>query len=149
MTPITKDYRPMNQLVSYLLVAFFSIFVGSQLTEGVILVPYWQSLSAEAFYSYYNTFGPGLGKFYTVLTIIAALIPILLAVYCYRKQSGALKLALISTFFALLFVACFYVYFKGANQLFYDRSLSEQELEQGLSLLFLILSLRKINRAAS
>lgn len=66
----------LTQKVRYALIAIFSIFVGSQITEGALFVPYWKSLSTEAFYSYYNEFGPGIGQFYTVLTIVAAAIPI-------------------------------------------------------------------------
>ena len=72
-------------------VAIFAVFIGSQITEGVILVPYWQSLSTKEFYIYYNNFGPKIGLFYTVLTIIAALIPIVISVYCKSINSKAFK----------------------------------------------------------
>ncbi len=150
----------MKQFLHYSLVSVFSIFIGGQLTEAVLLVPYWQSLSATDFYSYYNEFGPSIGQFYTVLTIVAALIPISLAIYCKKINPVAFKLALSSSFFAILFVSSFYLYFKEANELFYEAALSDIELKNELvtwsywhwgriiiefiSLIFLILSLRKI-----
>ncbi|WP_370086427.1 hypothetical protein [Ekhidna sp.] len=150
----------MKRFVSYTSVAIFSIFIGSQITEGVLLVPYWKSLPASDFYSYYKHFGPSIGRFYTILTIIAALIPISISIYCKQVDSNALKLALSSSFFAILFIACFYIYFKDANELFYQASLSEIALKKELvtwsywhwgrillecaSLIFLILSLIKI-----
>ena len=150
----------MREFVLYFSIVIFSIFIGSQITEGVLLVPYWKSLSSEDFYSYYNQFGPSIGQFYTILTIIAALIPISLSIYCKLYNSDALKHALISSLFAILFIACFYVYFKDANDLFYQASLTSEELKKELitwsywhwgrivlefiSLFFLILTLIKI-----
>ena len=85
----------MKQFLLFFSVALFSIFVGSQITEGFLLVPYWQSLSSIEFYTYYNKFGYIIGRFYTVLTIIAAIIPIVVTVYCKSINSKALKFALI------------------------------------------------------
>jgi hypothetical protein len=150
----------MKQFVLYLAVVIFSIFIGSQITESVLLVPYWKSLSASDFYTYYAQHGPVIGRFYTVLTIIAALIPISVAVYCKRINSRGLKFALVSSFFAILFIASFYVYFKGTNELFYEAHFTEAALKKELivwnywhwgrivleftSLVFLMLALIKI-----
>ena len=116
----------------YFLVTLFSIFIGSQITEGIILVPYWQSLSADNFYAYYNEFGPEIGRFYTILTIMAALIPITVSIYFKLNNSSAFTYAAISSVFALLFIAFFYIYFKGTNELFYQAALSEVDLEKEL-----------------
>ena len=122
----------MKQFLLYSAIAVFSIFIGSQITEGVLLVPYWKSLSSNDFYSYYKQFGPAIGQFYTILTIIAALIPISISIYCKLINSRALNLALSSSFFAVLFIACFYIYFKGSNQMFYQAALSEVALKKEL-----------------
>ncbi|WP_424961779.1 hypothetical protein [Ekhidna sp.] len=152
----------MKRSLLYSSIAIFSIFIGSQITEGVLLVPYWKSLPSSDFYSYYNQFGPSIGRFYTILTIIAALIPVSVSIYCVRINSNALKPALSSSFFALLFIACFYIYFKGANESFYQAALTDAELKRELvtwnywhwgrvilecvSLIFLISSLIKIDK---
>lgn len=122
----------MRPIFKYLLIAIFSIFVGSQITEGVILVPYWQSLSANEFYAFYQEFGPVIGRFYTILTIIAALIPLALTISFGITKSSAFTFALLSSLFAVLFVASFYVYFKGANESFFQASLSEIALKNEL-----------------
>ena len=148
----------MKHYFHYSSIVIFSIFIGSQITEGILLVPYWQSLSSTDFYAYYNEFGPSIGRFYTVLTIIAALIPIALAIYCRRINANSYKLALISSLFAVLFVSSFYIYFKGTNELFFQASFTGPELKNELiiwsywhwgriiiefiSLIFLILSLK-------
>jgi len=153
----------MKQFLLFFSVTIFSVFIGSQITEGALLVPYWQSLSSNNFYFYYNEFGPFIAKFYTVLTIVAALIPIVIAIYCKSINSNALKFALISSFFAILFVSSFYIYFKGTNELFYQAAFNDVELKnelviwsywhwgrifiECLSLVFLILSLIKIQNS--
>lgn len=122
----------MKHFLLFLSVAFFSIFVGSQITEGVLLVPYWQSLSSTEFYAYYAAFGPEIGQFYTILTIIAALIPIGISIYCKSINSKALTFAAISSIFALLFVSSFYIYFKATNELFYQGAFDDVALKNEL-----------------
>lgn len=122
----------MKHILLYSCVAFFAFFVGSQVTEGALLVPYWKSMPAEDFYAYYHEFGPLIGRFYTVLTIVAALIPISISVYCKLNESRAFTTSLIPSFLAVLIIACFYVYFKGANGLFYEATLSDDALQQEL-----------------
>lgn len=150
----------MKQFILFISIVLFSIFIGSQITEGVLLVPYWQSLSREQFYSYYNEFGPSIGLFYTILTITAAFIPIAISIYCKIKNLSGLKYALFSSCFAILFVFCFYIYFKGTNELFYQSALSNIDLRlelvtwsywhwgrifiECISLYFLILSVIQI-----
>ena len=146
----------MSRILLFFLIAIFSIFLGSQITEGCLLVPYWKTLSSAEFYEYYATFGPAIGKFYKMLTIIAALIPVIFSIYCFIKKSPALKYSIVSSLFAILFIALFYVYFKDTNQQFYQASLSSDQLKavlitwgnwhwlrvffESLSLTFLILA---------
>ena len=149
----------MKNQFNYFLIAIFSLFLGSQITEAIILVPYWQSLSASDFYLYYLNFGPSIGRFYTILTIIALIIPIGLSVYHIRTKSASLRYSIISAIFSTSFVACFYIYFKGTNELFYQSAFSENDLKvelvtwsqwhwcrivlESLSLFFLILAVAK------
>ena len=44
----------LGELLALLAVASLGIFFGAMLTEGLLLVPYWRSLPAEAFYSWYG-----------------------------------------------------------------------------------------------
>jgi len=118
--------------ISYYLVTIFAIFVGSQITEGVLLVSQWQAMPADEFYQYYNEFGPNLGRYYTILTVIAALIPVGLFLYCWKTRSKAILDSGISSAFAILFILCFVIYFKGANELFYQSVLDENGLRQEL-----------------
>lgn len=152
----------MNRIILLLSISIFGIFVGSQITEGVLIVSYWKSLSVEEFYEYYTMFGPAIGRFYTILTIIAVLISTSISIYSYFIKSPALKYALVSTFFAFLFLSLFYIYFKDANQQFYDAAFNaiqlKAELEtweswhwlrvifETLALIFLIIAIHILNQ---
>ena len=119
-------------MASQMAVAIYAVFIGSQVTEGVLLVPYWQSLSSAAFYDYYAQFGPLIGRFYTLLTIVASLIPMIVAgMFWLRKRPGA-RYALGSAVLAAMVIACFYVYFKSANGHFYAQAFDELSLQKEL-----------------
>ena len=122
----------MKQFLFYFSIVIFAIFIGSQITEGVLLLPYWKSLSSSDFYAYYQQFGLLIGRFYTVLTIAAASMSVVIAIYSQLYNQSGLKPALVSTFFAMLFIACFYMYFKGTNELFFQGALSVEVLAQEL-----------------
>ncbi len=122
----------MKLYLEYLAVTIFAIFIGSQVTEGALLVPFWQSLSSSEFYEYYNQFGPGIGRFYTVLTMLAAVIPLVYSIYYKKKNASSFKFAVISTIFAILFVSSFCLYFKGTNELFYQGAFSKEALKKEL-----------------
>lgn len=122
----------MKQIFYFLTISCFSIFIGSQITEGVLLVPYWKTLSSTEFYDYYNEFGPSINSFYTYLTITAIILPLLVCIYCYYIKSPALKFSIISSFFAILVIAVFYLYFKDMNQQFYQAALNANQLKSEL-----------------
>jgi len=124
----------MNRILGFFFSAVFSIFLGSQITEGCLLVPYWKTLSATEFYEYYSQFGSIIGRFYTTLTVIAALIPICSSIYCFYKRSRALTYALISSFFTFLGIALFYMYFKDVNQQFFDANFNASQLKSELEI---------------
>lgn len=155
----------MNRVLLFLATSIFGIFVGSQITEGALLVPYWKTLSSAEFYAYYAMFGPTIGRFYTVLTITAVLIPVSISIYCFFNQSHALTHALVSSFFTFLCLSLFYVYFKEANQQFYESSFTAMKLKSALetwenwhwlrvffeilSLIFLILAAKVLSQKES
>ena len=152
----------MNRILFFFFIAVFSIFLGSQITEGVLLIPYWKKLSKTEFYDYYSKCGPTIGKFYSVLTIIATLIPISISIYCFSNKLRALKYAVASSFFAFLVIVLFYVYFKDINHQFYGNSFNSNQLKsvletweylhwlrvllEILSLIFLILTLNMLSQ---
>ena len=124
----------MNRVLSFTLVALYALFLGSQITEGCLLVPYWQSLSTNEFYSFYEDLGPAINQFYTVLTIMAVLITLGVSVYCLFRNRKAFIYSLTSSVFSALVILLFYIYFKGVNQSFFQEALKPSELKNELSI---------------
>lgn len=123
----------MKQTLFFLSIIIFSIFLGSQITEGCLLVPYWKSLSATEFYKYYAKFGPVIGRFYTILTIVAVFIPLSISIYCYSVKSKSFKYSVVSTFFAFLIIVIFYSYFKDINLQFLNANFDAHQLKTELN----------------
>jgi len=152
----------MKRILFFLSIIIFSIFLGSQITEGFLLVPYWQSLSKAEFYEYYSKFGPLIGRYYTILTTVAVLIPISISIYCFFNKLPSLKYSAVSSFFALLIISIFYIYFKETNQQFYSAAFDGNQLKSALknwefmhwlrvifeliSLLFLVVTLNNLDK---
>ncbi len=122
-----------RNLLSNLLIAIFAIFVGAQLVEGCLMVPHWKSMPPDDFYAYYGSFGPGIGQFYTILTVIAGLVAIGIAVQQWRSKSKGRYWASAAAILMIICIAMFYVYFKGANELFYAGELSPDALSAELN----------------
>ena len=123
-----------RNLTSHLLIAIFAIFVGAQLVEGCLMVPHWKSMSSSEFYSFYGSFGPGIGQFYTILTVIAGLITIGIAIQQWLNKSNGRYWALAAAILMIICIGMFYVYFKGANELFYAGELSPDALRAELDI---------------
>jgi hypothetical protein len=63
----------LGELLALVAVASLGIFFGAMLTEGLVLLPYWRSITAEAFYSWYGANDKRLLGFFGPLTWLAAL----------------------------------------------------------------------------
>jgi len=46
------------EILMALSVGFLGIFLGSQITEGVLFVPYWKALSPKEFFELHQNYGP-------------------------------------------------------------------------------------------
>lgn len=122
---------PLNaifDLIRYLSVAVLGIFTGAMLTEGFILVPFWQSISAAAFYEWCAANGQRLGSFYTPLNYAAALLPVAAAIVSLWQGYRGRWFACLAALFMLVITAMFYIYFRDVNLKFIAGSLTPPEL---------------------
>jgi len=109
-------------------VGILGIFVGTQIAEGALFVPYWKSLTATEFFSLHKTYGPKIYSFFAPITIAATFIPIFTAFYSFYSNSAGQMASIIAGIMALLFFITYPIYFKKANQSFADASLTEDQL---------------------
>ena len=98
--------------------AALGIFFGSQLTEGLVLVPYWRALPPEQFLAWYAANDRRLLRYFGPLTTTTALLAIAAAVVTWWEGGAALAAALVAAVVMAAIVAGFFVYFEAANQRF-------------------------------
>ena len=109
------------------------IFLGAQIAEGVLFVPYWKALSPKDFFELHQTYGKKIHQFFAPLTIVATLLPLLTVAYgIFTNSLGRLSLILMG-FFTALFFSTYFLYFKKANKLFAEASISHEDLPAELN----------------
>lgn len=118
----------LGELLAFLAVASLGIFVGAMLTEGLVLVPYWRSLRAEAFYSWYGANDERLLGFFGPLTWLAALSALAAAGFSLWAAHPGRWYAVAAAACALVVVSMFFVYFERANATFSLGSMPANEL---------------------
>jgi hypothetical protein len=84
------------------------------LAEVMILVPYWRTLPAEQFFSWYQDNANLLVDFYSPLEIASAVLSLLAAILAVVSRRSA-GLWVLASIMSLVVIALFFVYFKDAN----------------------------------
>lgn len=69
------------KIILLLSTAILGIFLGTQLTEAALIVPYWKGLSPDDFFTFYKTYGNELHQFYSPMTIAATILPVITLVW--------------------------------------------------------------------
>lgn len=113
--------------------AILGIFLGAQLAEGSLIVPYWKSLSPDDFFKFYKTYGKKLHQFYSPLTIAATFLPISALLWCLLTKQKIDSLLWVMVLFTLLFFSSYFFYFKEANSSFTARAITNELLPQKLT----------------
>jgi hypothetical protein len=108
------------------------IFLGTQLAEAALIVPYWKELSSNDFFVLHKTYGKRLYQFYAPLTIAATIFPTITFVYNLLNKPKTDILTWLMFIFTLLFFATYYIYFKEANISFAERTISNEALPNEL-----------------
>lgn len=133
MDETTHTINLVFEIVRFLSVASMGIFVGSMLTEGFVLVPYWRSVSAADFFAWYAANGQRLQGFFAPLTIIAAVLAIAAAIVSLWEGNPNKWFALLAAVISVAIVSTFFLYFKNANASFATANLGVEELEKELT----------------
>lgn len=108
------------------------IFLGAQIAEAVLFVPYWKTLSADDFFELHKTYGKKIYQFFAPLTIISTVLPLCTVVYGLMIGSKDAVILWLIGIFTLLFFSTYFLYFKKANKSFAEKSLSTAELPREL-----------------
>jgi hypothetical protein len=109
------------------------VFLGTQLAEAALIVPYWKGLSPDDFFAFYKTYGHKLHLFYSPLTIVATILPIIAIVWSLALKQKTDPLMWVMVIFTLLFFSTFFLYFKDVNLSFMERTITDKFLPQKLT----------------
>ncbi|OJJ21154.1 hypothetical protein BKI52_11335 [marine bacterium AO1-C] len=122
----------ITQILLAISTGILGIFLGTQICEGALLVPYWKSLAPQDFFELHKTYGKKIHQFYAPLTIAATFVPLITAGYSIYSRVPYFKTVLGMAICCLLFFATYFLYFKQANLSFATQSLSFEELPKEL-----------------
>ena len=123
----------MIEALTVLTTVVLGLFAGSLLTEALLLVPYFRSLSFEEFNRLHREFGPRLFSYYAPLTISAALIPLAAAAATILDYPRIHFFAWLAAALVLVILATYVFYFRAANLAFAERRLDEPALAKELA----------------
>lgn len=116
------------KIILLLSTGILGIFLGTQLAEAALIVPYWKGLSPDDFFTFYKTYGNKLHQFYSPLTIAATIFPIIALVWSLLTKQKIDFLLWIIVVFALMFFSTYFLYFKEANLSFTERIITNEIL---------------------
>lgn len=105
-------------MMKLLAAAAIGLFTGAMLTEGCVLVPYWQSLSPGDFFAWYAANDRRLLGFFGLLTAAAALLALAAAAVAVWTRDPGRWPALVAAGLMVVAVLMFPAYFQQANARF-------------------------------
>lgn len=109
------------------------LFAGAMLTEGFVLVPYWRSLPADAFFAWYAVNDRRLMAFFGPVTSAAAVVTLAAALAAVGAGLPGRWAASASAALMLGCVAVFFAWFEQANASFSAASVPAGELPKALA----------------
>jgi hypothetical protein len=121
------------KIILLLSTATLGVFLGTQLAEAALIVPYLKGLSPDVFFAFYKTYGKKLHQFYSPLTIAVTILPVIALVWNLLTKQKIDLLLWIMIVFTLLFFSTYFLYFKEANLSFTERTISNEKLPYKLT----------------
>ncbi|MGL4290753.1 MAG: hypothetical protein ACRCVA_30675 [Phreatobacter sp.] len=125
-----------GQLLPLLAAISLGLLAGALLAEDRLLVPYWRTLSADAFYALHPTYGPLLFRFFAPLTMAAPAAAMFAVAQVTLYSAGSTLRSLAAIAAAVLtcgLVAIYLLYFKAANDAFARHAVSATDLPAALA----------------
>lgn len=123
----------MIEAIAILTTVVLGLFAGSMLTEALLLVPFFRSLSFDEFNRLHTEFGPRLFRYYAPLTVAATTLPVLSALAIGWAHPNLWPIASAPAVLALLILATYALYFRAANEAFAQKRLDQPQLKKELT----------------
>lgn len=111
-------YGKITDFITFITTIILGLSAGAMLTEAVVFVQFWQTMSPENFLKWFSENDSLLTKFFGLTQTISAILILITTVLFWIKGTTAKFYSLISTFFILAVLLTFFLYFKEANHNF-------------------------------
>jgi uncharacterized membrane protein len=119
--------------IQLLAAACLGVYAGAMLTEGFVLVPWWQSLAAADFLAWYAANDQLLLDFFEPLTTTTLVATLLSAAVSIATGHPSRWLALASALLTVAAVASYFVYFEAANASFSSATIAADAVPRELA----------------
>lgn len=133
MEDLRNTINIVSDFMRFLSVASWGLFAGAMLTEGLVLVPYWQSLTPSEFFVWYKANDKRLLGFFGPLTSFTALVAIGTAFISLWQGDNGKWAALLTAIISVIVISTFFLYFQKANTSFATASLKVDEVATELA----------------
>lgn len=117
----------------FLSAAGLALFVGALLTEAVVLVPMWRSLSTQEFFVLHAAHAHRLYGFFAPLTATATCLAVVAAVASVTAGHSGSLAAVVAAILALVILSTYFLYFRRANASFAEASIKPEDLPEELA----------------
>ncbi|PJZ76328.1 DUF1772 domain-containing protein [Leptospira neocaledonica] len=121
-----------TKITGLITVLVLGLTAGAMLTEAVIIVPFWLSLSPTEFFDWYSKNQAALVNYYSPLEIWSVILTLVTSILLLiTKQEGKLPMVA-STVLSILVIVTFFIFFKDANASFNTRSIAHDKLASAI-----------------
>jgi hypothetical protein len=122
----------MTTVLTFLAAAMLGVVVGALLTEALVLLPFWRSLTARSFFEWYRGHGDLLLRFFGPLEVLAALLVAFAAAAAWIRDGHAPPYLLTAALLCIVVLVMFPLYFRAANASFTAGSVEPDRLADEL-----------------
>jgi hypothetical protein len=125
--------KPINEAMPFLAAAALALFVGALLTEAMVLVPLWQTLQPQDFYTLHAAHAHRLYAFFAPLTVSATVLAVAAAVTAVVTDRSGRSASVVAAALALVILSTYFLYFQRANASFAAASVPHEALPAALA----------------
>lgn len=120
-------YSTLTEMLATISTVTLGLFAGGLALEGLVLVPYWRTLSPNEFFALHRQFGKRLYAYFAPLTTAAVVLSIIAAAVDRKSIARWICAAL-----AMSVLMSFPLFFQKANLAFETRSIPDHNLPAAL-----------------
>ncbi len=122
-----------TNFLAFVAVILLGLSAGAMLTESIVLVQFWQTLSSADFLKWFAANEPLLAKFFGSLQTSSAVLILITTILFWIQGRREKFFAMVSTILVIAVILIFFAYFQQANQNFVTASVPLEDVKTQLS----------------